>query len=339
MTREQSRVLITTVPFGAVDPSALKLLRQHDIAYDVNPFGRRIQPAELVELLRGKVVLIAGTEPISAGTMATSPDLKLIARVGIGLDNVDLPAARTRGIMVTYTPDGPSAAVSELTIGVMIALLRGVHIADRLMHVGTWQRRMGRRLARCTVGVIGAGRVGSRVIAHLLGGFEGVRVLASDIAAPAMAGDAAVEWVDPSTIYREADIITLHVPLTSRTRGMIGKAELDAMKRDAYLINTSRGRIVDEAALAAALRADTIGGAAVDVFESEPYAGELADLKNCLLTCHMGSMSEDCRARMEYEAAAEAVAFLEGRPPIIPVPEEEYRLADVSPHDTGTAKR
>lgn len=317
-------VLITTVPFGAADPAPLNLLREHGVRYTVNPFGRRVGPEELVELLRDKSVLIAGTEPITAGTLAAAPNLRLIARVGIGLDSVDLAAARRRGVRVTYTPDGPSAAVSELTIGQMLSLLRGITAADRLMRAGSWQRRMGRRLATCTVGVIGAGRVGSHVIEHLARGFPGVRILANDTAASAMAADAPVGWVDKGTIYREADVVTLHVPLTPSTRGMIGAGELSSMKPDAFLINTSRGGIVDEAALAGALRAGTIAGAAVDVFEHEPYSGELTELETCLLTCHMGSMSEDCRARMEYGAAAEAVAFLEGKPPITPVPESEY---------------
>ncbi len=319
-----SPVLITTVPFGAVDPAPLNLLREHGVAFDVNPFGRCIRPEELVDLLQGRSVLIAGTEPISTETMAAAPDLRLIARVGIGLDSVDLIAARDHGILVTYTPDGPSDAVSELTIGVMLDLLRSVSAADRLMRDGTWKRHMGRRLAVSTVGVIGAGRVGSRVIGHLLGGFPGVHVLANDTAAPARADGASVEWVDKDTIYREADIITLHVPLMPQTRRLIGAPELEAMKTDAFLVNTSRGGIVDEAALAEALRSGRIAGAAIDVFEHEPYSGELAGLGNCLVTCHMGSMSKDCRLRMEHEAAAEAVAFLEGRPPITPVPESEY---------------
>ena len=292
--------------------------------YTVNPFGRRVDPRELVDLLRDKSVLIAGTEPITAGTLAAAPGLGLIARVGIGLDSVDLAAASRLGIQVTYTPDGPSAAVSELTIGQMLSLLRGITAADRQLRAGTWRRRMGRRLAMCTVGVIGAGRVGSRVIEHLGRGFPGIRILANDTAAPAMAADAQVEWVDKETIYRKADVVTLHVPLTPSTRGLVGAGELSSMKSDALLINTSRGGIVDEAALAEALRVGTIAGAAVDVFEHEPYVGELTALETCLLTCHMGSMSEDCRARMEYEAAAEAVAFLEGKPPITPVPESEY---------------
>jgi D-3-phosphoglycerate dehydrogenase len=320
-------VLITTVPYGTIDSAPLDLLREHGIRYEANPFNRRIRPDELVEHLHGKTVLIAGTEPISAETIARAPDLRLIARVGIGLDSVDLAAARKRGIQVTYTPDGPSAAVSELTIGLMLSLLREISSADRLMHERVWRRRMGRRLATCTVGVVGVGRVGSRVIEHLMGGFSGVRVLANDVAQPAMALGAPVEWVDKTTLYRESDIVTLHVPLTPSTRALVGAAELSLMKPDAFVINTSRGGIVDEGALAAALKAESVGGAAIDVFEDEPYSGELTTLDNCLLTCHMGSMSEDCRARMEYEAAAEAVAFLEGKPPMTPVPESEYAVS------------
>lgn len=320
-------VLITTVPFGSIDRAPLELLERHGIAYDLNPYGRRIRSDELMQHLPGHTVLIAGTETISAEAMDGAPGLRLIARASIGLDSVDLMAARERGIAVTYTPDGPSEAVSEFTIGLMIALLRGVPIADRGLRAGRWQRLMGRRLAKVTVGVIGAGRVGARVIGHLLGGFPGVRVLACDIAAPARATGTAVEWVDADTIYREADIVTLHVPHTPRTRRMVGAAELAAMKRDAFLINTARGEVVDEGALAATLREGRIAGAAIDVFGEEPYHGDLTALDNCLLTCHMGSMSEDCRARMELEAAQEAVAFFEGRAPLIPVPDDEYALA------------
>ena len=234
-------VLISTAPFGSGDPRPLDLLRENGVQYVINPFGRRVDPDELIELLGDKSVLIAGTEPISSKTMLRAPALRLIARVGIGLDSVDLSAARRQGIRVTYTPDGPSAAVSELTIGLMISLLRGIPVVDRLMRIGTWQRRMGRRLAKCTVGVVGAGRVGSRVITHLAGGFSGVRILANDIAAPAMATEVAVEWVDKDTLYREADIVTLHVPLTPSTKGLIGEEELASMKINAFLINSSRG--------------------------------------------------------------------------------------------------
>jgi D-3-phosphoglycerate dehydrogenase len=131
-------------------------------------------------------------------------------------------------------------------------------------------------------------------------------------------------WTDVDTIYRDADIISLHVPLTAQTRRMIGKRELDMMKPDAILINTARGELVDEAALAETLRRRPAFSAALDVFEEEPYTGELAALDNCILSAHMGSATRDCRLRMELEAAQEVVRHFRNEPFGIPVPEEEY---------------
>ena len=132
------------------------------------------------------------------------------------------------------------------------------------------------------------------------------------------------EWQDKETIYREADVISIHVPLTTTTRDMISRTELEMMKPDAVLINTARGEIVNEAALFETLKNSLIAGAAVDTFEQEPYVGPLATLDRCLLTAHMGSMSRDCRARMEIEATREAVRFLMGEPLMQQVPEDEY---------------
>jgi D-3-phosphoglycerate dehydrogenase len=133
------------------------------------------------------------------------------------------------------------------------------------------------------------------------------------------------EWTDLATIFREADIISLHVPLTARTRGIIGRRELEIMKSNAILINTSRGELVDEPALAETLRTRPAFSAGIDVFAEEPYRGELTGLKNCILTAHMGSATRDCRLQMELEAAQEVVRYFKGEPFAIPVPEEEYR--------------
>jgi D-3-phosphoglycerate dehydrogenase len=132
--------------------------------------------------------------------------------------------------------------------------------------------------------------------------------------------------VDKETLYRSADIVSLHLPLTAATRTLITRREIEMMKPDALLINTSRGNMVDEADLALMLREGRIGGAAIDVFEREPYSGELATLDRCLLTCHMGSMSVDCRARMELEATEEAIRFIRGEPLRHLVPDSEYAL-------------
>ena len=319
------RVMITTVPFGANDPTPLDLLKQAGVKAVINPKGKRLQPGEVLDVIRGFPVVIAGTEPITAETMAASPGLKAICRVGIGLDSVDLSAAKRLGIAVSYTPDAPSPAVAELAVGLIVALLRGVVPADRKLREGVWTRFSGTRVAMSTVGVMGAGRIGGRVIRHLQGGFPGVRILANDLEPDAAL--KGVEWVDKETLLRSADVITVHVPLTADTFDMIAAREFSIMKPDAVLVNTARGGIVNESDLARALTEGTIRAAAVDVFIEEPYAGPLAQVPNVVLTCHMGSMTADCRTRMEIEATQEAIRFLAGQPPQNAVPEHEYRNA------------
>ena len=319
-----SRVLITTVPFGQKNRAPLDLLEQAGLDYCINPFGRRLTQTELTGLIGDVECLVAGTEPIGEQVFAAAPRLRLVSRVGIGLDNVDLLEARRRGIAVAYTPDGPSPAVAELTIGLMVALLRGVHHANARAHGGGWERIMGRRLSEVTVGVIGVGRIGSRVI-KLLEPFGG-RILAHDIRSITV--PQAVTWVDFDTICRESDVLSLHVPLTAATRNLFDASVLARLKSDAFLINTARGGIVNEAALAEALRADRFAGAAVDVFQVEPYHGELGGIDNCLLTSHMGSMSEDCRFRMEYDAVEAVVRWARGETVEQLVPEAEYALRE-----------
>jgi D-3-phosphoglycerate dehydrogenase len=317
------RVLVTTHPFGEIDRDPIDLLEAEGVPFTLNPLKRRLREAELQEMIRPYEALIAGTEPITASVLDRAPRLRLIARVGIGLDSVDLVAARARGIAVTYTPTAPSPAVAELTIGQMLASLRHTFAADRDIREGGWRRRIGRRLGLMTVGIIGVGRIGRLVIERLQNWSP--RILANDLKPDAsLAQHTGCIWTSAETIYREADIISLHVPLTRRTRGMIGARELGWMKPDAILINTARGELVDEEALASALRSRPSFSAAIDVFAEEPYRGDLAALPNCILSAHMGSATRDCRLRMELEAAQEVVRHFRGEPLSIPVPEEEF---------------
>ena len=162
-----------------------------------------------------------------------------------------------------------------------------------------------------TVGIIGVGRVG-RLVIHQLQAFQPKRILANDIHITEQAtGSTSFAWADKETIFREADIISLHVPLTRQTRHLIAGSELTTMKPDAILINTSRGEIVDERVDCSAARRPGFS-AAIDVFEQEPYSGELARLENCLLSCHMGSCTDDCRLQMEMEAATEVIRYFRG---------------------------
>ena len=321
-----SRVLITTVPFAQHNRLPLDLLESLDTNYSINPTGRRLKEDELADLAANAEILIAGTEPITARVMDAAPQLKLISRVGIGLDSVDLDAARKRGIAVSYTPEAPAPAVAELTIGLMLSLLRHVHEANLAMHQGEWQRMMGRRIPEVTIGVIGTGRIGSRVLRRLVP-FGSPRVLVNDLEPQAsLVPELKLEWVAKETIYQEADVISLHLPLTEQTRDLIRADHLNEMKSDALLINTSRGGIVNEHDLFTVLQNGHLGGAAVDVFTDEPYDGPLGQVSRCLLTSHMGSMSVDCRTRMEIEATEEAARFIRGLPLESPVPEDEYQI-------------
>ena len=324
----KSSIIVTTVPFGEQDAKPLRLLSAAGIECVINPIGRRLQPDEVADVIRGYSVVIAGTETISAETMQSCPDLKAICRVGIGLDSVDLLAARRLGIAVSYTPDGPSPAVAELTVGLIVDLLRGVGRADRSLRSGAWKRFAGKRIARSTIGIIGVGRIGAGVIRHLTGGFPGVKILANDLV-PTDEFDAhpAVEWVDKERIYKEADIVSLHVPLSADTLNLISTSALSQMRSDAFVINTARGGIVDEVAFAKAVATEEIAGGAIDAFSKEPYHGPLIELDQVALTCHMGSMTADCRARMELEATEDAIRFIKGEAFATPVPEDEYANA------------
>jgi D-3-phosphoglycerate dehydrogenase len=321
-----SKALITTVPFGDKNRLPIELLEAAGVEYLINPLGRKLKEDELAEMVSDFDVLIAGTEPITEKVMSCANRLKLISRVGIGLDGVDLLAAEKRGIQVSYTPDAPAPAVAELTIGLMLSLLRSVHVANAQMHRGEWHRHFGRRIPEVTIGIIGTGRIGGRVLRRLAG-FGSPRILVNDIQPnPKVAPELKLEWVGKDEIYRHADIISLHVPLTVHTKNMIRREHLLQMKPDAMIINISRGGIVNERDLAQVLRDGHLSGAAIDVFEQEPYVGELADIDNCLLTSHMGSMSVDCRTRMEIEATEEAVRFLSGKALQGLVPLEEYEV-------------
>jgi D-3-phosphoglycerate dehydrogenase len=321
------KVLITTIPFGAKDRHPLDRLEQENIEYVINPLGRKLKGNELVDLIEDYDGLIAGTELISLEAMKKAPRLKFISRVGIGLDGVDLLSARDLGIKVSYTPDAPAPAVAELTMGHMLSLARHIHLANEKMHQGEWNRIFGRRLAESTIGLIGFGRIGQRVFQHLSGFFP-KRILVNDTDEEIVHKfKGQVEFVSKEEIYRESDIISLHIPLTFETTDMIKREQLLSMKKDCLLINTSRGGIINEDDLNQVLNEGHLEGAGIDVFVQEPY-GERALSKNpkCLLTSHMGSMSVDCRTTMEIEATDEIIRYFKGEELMNVVPEYEYKL-------------
>ena len=318
------KALITTIPFADNNQLPLELLKASGIDYQINPLNKKLTEDELIQIIPDFDIVIAGTEPITEKVINNASKLKMISRVGIGLDSVDLLMAKKRDIKVSYTPDAPAPAVAELTMGLIFSLLRSIHISNLQIHNGQWNRIFGRRLSEVTIGVIGVGRIGSRVIRRTKP-FGTPRFLVNDINPSKRPDlDFKLEWVSKEKIYKDADIICIHVPLTKHTSNMVGKKELLSMKKDAAIINVSRGGIVNEDDLYDVLKSGHLSGAAIDVFENEPYYGKLIEIERCLLTSHMGSMSIDCRSLMEIEATEEVVRFCSEVSLLNEVPQAEF---------------
>ncbi len=296
------KTLIAPSSFGTVDQAPLERLKETGMEVIPNPFGRKLQKDELLALLPGVVGLIAGLEPLTRDVLEQS-QLRVISRCGVGLSNVDLEAARALGIKVRSTPDAPTAAVAELTVGSMITLMRCVPQMDRDLHEGRWVKHIGVQLEGKTVVIIGFGRIG-RKVASLLRPFK-VRLLAVDPAFHGTIDDTSI--VSLEVALRQADVISLHA---SGQTQVIGKREFGLMKSGLFLLNAGRGELIDESSLCRALDGGVVAGAWIDTFSQEPYAGPLARYPQVILTPHIGSSSAECRRRMEMEAVENLLSAL-----------------------------
>lgn len=280
--------------------------------------------AELVRLCRGCAVAMAGNPPrFTRSVLVELPELRGIVRSGIGVDSIDLEAAAELGKVVCNVPDYCVDEVSTHAVSLILALNRRLLACDRIVREGGWNFDALRPLqspSDQTAGIVGLGQIGRRV-ARKLGAF-GFRLLGYDpYVPPAHIAELGVAPVDLDTLLAESDYVTLHSPLTPQTRHMIGAPQLARMKRTACLVNTARGALVDEEALAAALEAGTIGGAAVDVLEQEPPARDNPLLRrpNVLLTPHVAWYTERAERELRRKSVEEAIRILEGRPPLHPV--------------------
>lgn len=308
------RVIVTTSVFGR-ESDALERLKAAGMDLDLSLIGTAEETglSERIAKLRACDGIIAGTEKFDRSLIASLDRLRVISRVGVGLDGIDFAALKDRSIEVLYTPDAVSLPVAELTVGLVIGLARRIHVADRGMHRRIWRRHVGPELRARTLGIVGLGRIG-KLVARLFEPF-GMTVIANDIAPDGeFARLHGISFVEKDELFRRSDFVTLHVPLTPMTERLMRRDVFGMMKPSAYLINTSRGPVVDEPDLLAALDAGVIAGAAIDVFGEEPYTGPLADREQVILTCHMGSCSDLGRKRMETEAAQNIIDFFSGKP-------------------------
>ena len=311
------KILSTHALFSA----AREILNQH-FEVDYGRPGEQISRGELLKRVADKEGLICLlTEKVDEEVLAAAPKLRIAATVSVGFDNIDVAACTKQKVVATNTPGVLDDTTADFAWTLLMAIARRVLEGDEWMRSGTWpgwdlDQLLGGDVWGKTLGIMGFGRIG-RGVARRAQGFQ-MRVLYSDaVRAPAdVEKDLRAEFVDRDRLFRESDFISLHVPLLPDTRHLISKENLDKMKPTAYLINTSRGPVVDEAALAEALERKKIAGAALDVFEAEPKANPaLLGRKNVILTPHIASASIETRTKMAVMAANNVVACFEGKRP------------------------
>lgn len=295
------KVLTSPSSFGQVGSEPFDLLEKSGYQFINNPYGRKLTEDEVIELAGDCVGIVAGVEPLTARVMDALPNLKVISRVGIGMDSVDLEYAKQKGVIVKNTPDGPTRAVAELTLGMTLSLLRRVPQADAALKERKWVKQTGNLILNKTVGIVGLGRIG-RLVSELFRGIGNPVIGFDPYPNEAWAEKTGVKLVDFETLLKTADIVTLHVPGNEDKSPVISAAELALIKPSAFFINISRGGIVDEAALFEALSTKKIAAAAIDVFVDEPYSGPFCDLDNVILTPHIGSYAEEGKLLMEIDA-------------------------------------
>ena len=313
----QSTILVTKRLF----PETVALLRQHaEVDYEAGADG--LTTAELIARAQGKQAILSQlTDSLSRDVIAQLQGLRMIAHVGVGYDNIDVPAATAHGIMVSNTPGVLDDTTADLAFALLLAAARRLTEADAFVRSGQWKRwslelLLGHDIHRRTLGILGMGRIG-QAMARRAAGFS-MRVLYHNRTrlTPDLEDELKASWVDKDELLRESDFLSIHVPLSPATRHSIGEAELRRMKSTAILVNTARGPVVDEAALAKALGEHWIAAAGLDVFEREPEVlPALLACPNAVLAPHIGSASIDTRRKMTMMAAENALAALAGRRP------------------------
>ena len=302
-----------------IPQAAIDLLSSYfDVS--VNPFERNLRRAELLEHIKdADAILCLLSDSIDRSVMDAAPRLKCISNYAVGYNNIDVEYASKQGIVVCNTPKVLTETTADLTWALIMSCARRIVESDSFLRSGEfkgWEPMllMGADIHHKTLGIIGMGRIG-QAVAKRASGFS-MKVLAYDPSLPEDHTTALWKSVDLLTLLREADFVSLHVPLTEKTQHMIGPGELKLMKRGAILINTSRGAVINESALIEALRQNRIAAAGLDVYEKEPYIPqELLELKNVVLLPHIGSATTETRTAMGIMAAQNAIAVLKGEEP------------------------
>ncbi len=300
-------VYVALQQFCESEDAPRRILREAGLHVTENRLGRRLKPEEMAELLAEADAVLAGVEPYGAKLLEHLPKLRCISRCGAGTDSVDLEVARRRGITVLTTPDEVAEPVAQLTLGMILALARGFPQSIRNFDAGRWSKQTGFLLSEWTVGLAGFGRIGRRVERLLRP--MGPRVLVYDPFFPAGDLPPGVQPVTLEELLAQSDLVSIHASRRPEEGALLGKQEIARMKKGSFLVNTARGYLVDEQALAEGLSSGRLAGAALDVFEKEPYNGFLSKMPQVLCTPHVATLTRASRAAMEFHCAQNVVEF------------------------------
>ncbi|MDB4114575.1 phosphoglycerate dehydrogenase [Flavobacteriaceae bacterium] len=304
-----NKILTSPSSFGQINTEPFDLLRSNGYEIINNPFGRKLTESEVISLASDCIGIVAGVEPLNSTVIDALPNLRCISRVGVGMDSVDISYAESKGIKVLNTPNGPTRAVAELTLGLTISLLRKIPNAHYDLKNRIWKKQTGNLLYEKKVGILGLGRIG-RMVAEMF------RSLGNPVIGYDLYPD--LDWAEKNNIeilgleqlLNQCDIITIHVPGNSDGSAVLNQKKLSYLKHGAFLVNVSRGGVINEDALYEMLTNGKLSAAALDVFSNEPYSGKFCDLDNVILTPHIGSYAKEGKLKMEMDAVMNLINAL-----------------------------
>jgi D-3-phosphoglycerate dehydrogenase len=317
-------VLVTTRSFGKEVREPMERLRREGCHILEWREGSGASESDLLAKVSEADAWIVAFHPINAALMDAAPRLRIIAKHGVGVDNIDISAATARGIVVTTAPSANDHAVADLTMALLLSLLRRIPEANGSVKAGRWERFLGCGLGGKVMGILGLGRIGQNV-ARRAKSF-GVELIGADPFWPEEAArDMGIRRVEPNELFAQADIISLHAPLTPETTGLVGEAAIAAMKPGVWIVNTSRGKVVDEKVLYEALVAGKVAGYAADVFENEPpLCSPLLTFSNVIATPHIGTHTRESLRLMGDRVADAVLCVFRGERPEFVVNPEVY---------------
>ena len=303
------KILTSPSSIGQISPEPFDLLKSNGYEIINNPYGRKLTESEVISLASDCIGIVAGVEPLNSKVIDALPNLRCISRVGVGMDSVDISYAESKDIKVLNTPNGPTRAVAELTLGLTISLLRKIPNAHYDLKNRIWKKQTGNLLYEKKVGVLGLGRIG-RMVAEMFRSL-GNPVIGYDLY-PDMewAEKNNVEILSLEQLLNQCDIITIHIPGNSDGSCVLNQEKLSYIKDGAFLVNVSRGGVINEDALYEMLTNGKLSAAALDVFSNEPYSGKFCDLDNVILTPHIGSYAKEGKLKMEVDAVMNLINAL-----------------------------